>query len=255
MARADLGLFRKPMPISDNDREDVTELQTCRQRIKERELYITRLEDRIRRSGGIIRDFETDPDFNFQESELGSSEIDNITQTLLGQIEVANSYQRNIEALEASLKEQEASDPSDKSGNGKKLREKIARIRLEEVYATKICEEKKSELKDAWNNLKFELEAKRAKARQCKKENELLKAQNEKSLAGQASDPTALTAEVPADRAKLVAEARKQEREIYMLEEALEIEQGKAASAHTDVETQLQNCMLPFAFGASRDGD
>jgi hypothetical protein len=211
------------------------ELQTCRQRLKERDLQIRRLEDRIRHEGGIVSDFALGQDFNLKEKAVGTNKIDNITQILLSQISIAN---EDIKTFGARLQKQEASDPNDTFWKGNKLRGDIARITAEKKMAEKRCEDKKSALKKVVAVTKSQLEAERASLRRCRDANEYLKAQAKELLGTQESNGTELGAKIQADITNLVTEEMDKKKEIENLQGAPNTALGEVSKVRFELATR-----------------
>jgi hypothetical protein len=214
------------------------ELQMCRQRLKERDLQIRRLEDRIRDEGGIVSDFVSEQDFNLKEKAVDTKEIDNITQTLLSQISIANKYERDIKSLGARLQKQEASDPNGTSGKGNKLRGDIASITTEKKMAKKRCEDKKLALNKAAAVTKSQLEAEPASLRRCRDANKYLKAQGNEVLDMQESTGTELGANIQADITNLVTEEMDKKKEIEKPQEALNAALGEVSKIRFELATR-----------------
>ena len=109
---------------------------TCRQRLKERELEVERLEARLRLAGGTVTDHLMQPGFLFKGMGLGSDEIDEISkmiEKLQEQLETPNDPNDKLAYYKDLLGKQLAADPTDLGGAAKSIRKEIERREKEKA--------------------------------------------------------------------------------------------------------------------------
>jgi hypothetical protein len=114
---------------------------TCRQRLKERELEIKRLEHRIKRAGGIITDHLTAPEFSFKDTSLSDDKVKRIAkiiETVAKQIGTANDLEDHLHKYNVLLFSQQIADPGATNKAAEKLRQEITRLTSEMENAEKI---------------------------------------------------------------------------------------------------------------------
>lgn len=202
---------------------------TCRQRLKERELEIGRLEDRIRRTGGVITDCPAQPDIVLKRFGLDLEEVilsDAVVRSLQETVVTAKRNERRLKSCQELLSEQLVADPADESGAAKKLRQKIERLTAEKEKADEMTGEYSlSEFSERLDQLKLALEAER----DYLNKNEVPKPEEQTVLA-QGLSGTGLESKLQVTITKLESELREKTKVIHKLETALDTAQKAARS-------------------------
>lgn len=200
---------------------------TCRQRLKERELEIGRLEDRIRRSGGVITDCIPRPALVSRRFGLNLEEVilsDAVVRSLQGTIEAAMKNESRLKSCEELLPEQLAADPTDESGAAKKLKEIIERLTAEKAKVDEMTGEYSiSEFSERLDRLKLALEVERGYLNK----NEVPKPEEQTVLAPRLSG-TDIESKLLANITNLESELKEKTNVIDKLEAALDAAQTAA---------------------------